>query len=85
MTDDGPNATLTVAHLVDNLAQIVRRHVTAVLLAVKSVNKSKVWYDACRANAMSLSARSGTSAAFARKVTFATVGMHRLQDSVSTS
>ncbi len=67
MTDDAPNATLTLAHLVNDLAQIVFRHVTVVLLAVKCVNKSNVWYNACRADAVSLSARSGTSAAFVRK------------------
>lgn len=66
--DDAPQATLTLAHLVNILTQIVCRHVTVVLLAVKCVNKSNVWYDACTANAVSLSARSGTSAAFARKI-----------------
>ncbi len=68
MTDDASNATLTLAHLVNGLAQIVCRHVTVVLLAVKCVNKSNVWYNACRADAVSLSARSGTSAAFVRKI-----------------
>jgi hypothetical protein len=74
MTDGGLSARLTVAisfvtsHLMCDLAQIVGRHVTVVLLIGKFVNEPKSCYSACRANAMSLSARSGTSAALDRKV-----------------